>query len=626
MEKLAADRFESAAKFAEALTNPAFTLATTQATTAAGILGGRSDRRFMGAVAVATLLGIAAIVGWFRSPTAAERGVIQFDLVIPDAAKISPGVRSRLTISPSGDRIAFVGRALQGEGRQLYVREFREMTVTPLAGTDGAIAPTFSPDGTWIAYFNGRELKKVPASGGPSITLTSTARPFEQGGAWLDDGTIVFTDSALGLSMVGEAGGVPQVVYPSEGNLHAHWPQAVPGERAVVASMCSTASCQEGVLLGIDVDTREAHELLDGVQNGWVLRSGHLVFARPEGALFVVPFDRSSLSVNGSPVPLLEGVNVQNGVASNLAFSRTGTLVYLTGDATVESQIVLVDRDGTERPLTKQLRDYVDPRYSPDGRQLVVEIHDAQLNGHLWIYDIASETLSRLTYQGHDGRSLWSPDGKTIVFSSDMNGGWKAYTIPADGSAVPELAIDTEDYFVRSKTMTADSKTLVFHGQDGPRFALYAVELGSEEAPHRIVESSALEWTPSLSRDGQWLAYASNESGREEIYVRSFQNPAGRYPVSVEGGKEPLWGEGNELFFRGPDGMYSATLEFRPAFRVVRRERLFEDGLYMVRGRSRAYDLHPISGEFLFVRVEESSSHLRVVVNFFEELKAKVGN
>jgi Tol biopolymer transport system component len=628
LEKLPADRFGTAAEFAHALSHPEALPASAMTAPATGIPSGGGDRRFMGAVAVAALLGLAALVGWFRSPAAAEGGIIQFDLVIPEATKISPSVRSHLTISPSGDRIVFAGLTPQGDGELLYVRELREMTVTPLAGTEGAIAPTFSPDGMWIAYFDGPELKKVPASGGASITLTSSAGRGAQAGAWLDDGTIVFTDSTFGLSMVSEAGGAPQVVFSSEGNGGMYWPQAVPGERAVVASMCRTDDCDEDVLVAIDVDTREVQELFDGVPNGWVLPSGHLVFARIEGALFAVPFDKSSLTVNGSPIPLLEGVRVQNGVVANLAFSRTGTLVYLTGDATVESQIVLVDRDGTERALTRQLRDYVDPRFSPDGRQLVVEIHDPQGNGHLWIYDVASETLSRLTYEGHDGRSLWSPDGKTVLFSSNMNGGWKAYTVPADGSATPELAIDSVDYFVRSKTLTPDSKTLVFHSEGGeyaPYFTLYSVDLGSGEAPRRIVETSALEWTPSLSRDGQWLAYASNESGREEIYVRNFQNPAGRYPVSVEGGSEPLWGEGNELFFRGPDGMYSATLEFRPAFRVVRRERLFDDQPYAVRVRSRAYDLHPISGEFLFVRVEESSSHPRVVVNFVQELKEKVG-
>jgi serine/threonine-protein kinase len=623
LEKLPADRFPTAARFGDALADPSFRTGLAGTDGEAAVAGSRSRAVPILAAAVAVFAALAA-VGWMRGPAASEDGVSRFVLTLPESAQLLYFGGPSMSLSPDGRRLVYHGWSGDNtEPAGLFVRHLDRVAPEAIPGTERAYSPFFSPDGQWIAFFEGSSLRKMPVQGGAAITLTETVANFG-GGAWLDDGTIVYHYGEGGLARIDENGGVHEVVYePADHVGEFYGPMPVPGRSAVVGSRCLDVGCSTYEVASLDLESGEMVTLVPNAAGAWVLPTGQFLYAMEDGAVFAQPFDDSDLTLTGAPVPVLGGLRVINASAGGVTFSRNGTLVYLGGDAGIESQLVMVDKAGNERAITSQLRDYVSPRFSPDGRQLVVELHDDQGNGHLWIYDIASETLSRLTYDGHDGRQRWSPDGRTIVFSSNAEGGWKGFTVPADGSARPTLAIDTE-YFVRSKTWTPDSRTVVFHSEDDGDigFALYRWDVGTDAEPQRIAQTVAREWSPALSRDGAWLAYTSDESGRDEIYVRSFENPTGRYAVSTDGGRQALWGNGTELFYRSRDGFYMAELEFEPTFRVLSRTRLFDDSDYAEVRRAVGYDVHPDGEQFVFVKQEESANHPVVVLNWFDELEA----
>ena len=591
LNKLPADRFSSAAQFAEALANPAFTTSTTVGTPPVGIGTAPGKWRTVAVALGAVVALLAGSLGWslFSSNGAPER-VVRVSMKFPEEAvpRSSPW-NPRITISPDGASLVYVagtsGRA------QLWLRPLHLLQATPIPGTEGGYAATFSPDGQSVAFMTGSgqtTLKVVSLTGEPPITLTDSARWFNAN--WGDDGWVYFTNTQWGLSRVAGVGGPIEVLTAPDagaGEAIHHWPHVLPGGRGVLFTvghtpMTNTAEYDVAVL---DLDTGEWRILVRGTSAKYV-RTGHVIFVRADGALMAVPFDLSRMELKGPAVPVLDGFAVKNYGAPDFAVSESGTLLYAAtfGDARGQ-QLVWVSREGVEEQVDENWNSqFGSVAIAPDGSSLAVSL--ASDDEQLWIRRMPAGPASKLTFDGSQNyRPAWHPDGRLVAYVSDRGDGatWKASVQRADGSDAPSILV-THERGVEEVVWSPDGKWVIFRvgGDDGQRDIL-AMRPGVDSVPAPLLNSPFEEYSPALSPDGRWLAYVSEEAGRPEVYVRPFPNTGeGKWQVSTEGGVHPQWSHsGRELFFRNDVGdMVAVNVTTAPTFGLGGRSVLFEGATY----------------------------------------------
>ncbi len=624
LEKLAADRFATAKEFAEALTNPAFTLPTTQATVVGvGPATGPWKRLSIAATALAALMTVVALWGWLRPASESPTHPVRFAMTPPPDQRFSNAAGVDVAFSPDGSR--FVYRGFSTSGAQLYVRATDELETRPIPGTEDASQPFFSPDGQWLGFYASGQLKKVQVSGGPALTIAETGGVL--GASWGANDVIAFGTTA-GLMQVAAAGGTPEPIAALDttiGETAHRWPEFFPGGDAVVITSWS-ASLETARIAIVSLASGRVTHLSEAGTNPHYPISGHLVYTRSDGSVVGVPFDIGSMAVTGQAIPLLEGVRLGAGGAAELAVSRTGSLAYVPGGAGVIRTLVMVDRQGDETPLTLEARPYLDPRFSPTGDMVAVRI-----DGDIWVYDVDQGTLSVRTFEGDNQYPTWSPDGTQLIFASVRGQARSLYSVPADGSSRAEPFFET-DSDVWESALSPDGLWLAIRTGTGADRDILAVSLaGEDRSPRPLAQTSFNERMLAHSPNGPWLAYVSNESGQDKVYVRAFPEPTAQIKVSVTGGLGPVWARsGRELFYRGPNGMMAAGVQTTPMFRVTQRELLFEDTYFGGPGviECNEYDVDPRSGRFLMIETEQAAGEgeIIVVVNWFEELKAKVGN
>jgi hypothetical protein len=354
--------------------------------------------------------------------------------------------------------------------------------------------------------------------------------------------------------------------------------------------------------------------------------TGHLVYAQA-GTLMAVPFDPQRLGVNGSPVPVLEGVlqSPSTGVAQ-YSFSSTGSVAYVAGIQGTRRKLVWVDRKGAEQPLPAPLHSYRSPRLSPDGRRVAAVI--AEQGANIWLYDLARETLTRLTFGGGNSNTpIWTPDGKRIAFNSSFGGPVHVFWQLADGSGTAE-SLTAGEYQHIDGSWSPDGQVLAFvelnpvTGRD-----IWTLHVSGDRKPQPFLRTQFNETAPSFSPDGRWLAYASDESGRYEIYVQPYPGPGGKWQISTEGGTEPAWGHNGEIFYRSGDKMIAVETKTQPSFSADKPKVLFV-GQYVLSLLTMAnYDVSPNGQRFVMIKEDEqaaTATQINVVLNWFEELKQKV--
>ena len=301
------------------------------------------------------------------------------------------------------------------------------------------------------------------------------------------------------------------------------------------------------------------------------------------------------------------------------AYLRAGALVYVPGRVWGESTLVWVDRQGAVEPLALPLRRYFDPRLSPDGQRLAVQI-GSLINSDIWIHHIPRGTLTRLTFEGNDVDPLWTPDGERVAFSSDRAGGptnlfWK----PADGSGPVEQLTESERYQRYPSSCSPDGQVLAFSEfHPSTDWDIWVLPLQGERKPRPFLQTQFRKGEAVFSPDGHWLAYISDESGRNEVYVRPYPGPGGKRQISTEGGDEPVWAKNRrELFYRNGDKMMAVDIVTEPQFSAAKPRLLFE-------GRYGSYDIAPDGQRFLMESEREEATQINVVLNWFEELKRLV--
>ena len=554
-----------------------------------------------------------------------------------------------LAIARDGSRIVYA--SMQG----LFVRPLESFSGRLIDGPVDVRAPFVSPDGSWTGYLDRsrRRLMKIAEVGGPASVICDlpAGATATRGTSWGPDDTIILglggsstTDqSARGLWRVSATGGVPtQLTTPdAENGEWAHqWPDILPGGQAVLFTVLrDRSSAENGQLAVASVESGNHRVLLAAGNNPHYLSTGHIVYAIGS-TLYGVGFDVGRLEVTSEPVPLVEDVRAKAGGATNFAVSDDGTLVYSEGGLVNDGfSMVWVDRSGNREYLEVEGDSlFRSPRVSPDGTRIAVTRFDPETgNRDIWIYDLTAADFSRFTFDvSRDDHPMWTPDGSRIAFASERGGGQGIYVKNADGTGQVERLLDHADP-VAPYSWDPSGSLLVYEVESSPR-TIHVLSLDGDKASHPLLaDPNYDQGAPSISPDGRWIAYHSNEFGQDEVFVLPFPDVGrGEWQVSIAGGREPTWSrDGDELYYRvGDVGGSRSTVMLVPItaataasnFDWATPEPLFS-GDYLVRPR-RDYSVAPDGQHFLMVMQGNAStpqtSSLNVVLGWLEEVKQLV--
>jgi eukaryotic-like serine/threonine-protein kinase len=629
LEKLPADRFATAAQFADALTRPgAVTLARhgqTEARTALDPARQHGWRRLTAwapwGIAALAVAGGAFSVWGRRAPASPVHNVVRFGIQLPRDAEPVGATGSTIAFSPDGSQVVYVGKALSGQ--RLYSRRMDRPDPVPIPGSEGASLPFFSPDGLWLGFAQGSKLVKVAIAGGP-VTPIATVAGATYGASWTPGDTIIFAGDS-GLMDVPASGGNPRVIARPDSGEFFHFPEVLPGGRAVVFGAGGPGPVRLATFV------RRTGEVKRLKQQGGYPRyvtGGFVVLSDPSGILSAVPFDAERLEVTGPARPIADKLLAAADGDVNVGVSRTGDIAYQasTSDGT---RLMLVDRDGLARDAGADSAYYYAPRIAPDDRHVAMlrsSTFDFTSND-IWVLDLTQHTESRVTFDTNVGWPVWSPDSRRLAYSRFPGGfSGNVYLVPADGSGAPEPLVQQPGSW-GATGFEPGGQGLIYFGRktaQGKR-EIWRVSLDSGATPQQILATGFDNGAPSLSPDGRWLAYTANESGRDEVYVRSYPGPGGRWQVSLGGGTEPIWSpKGGEIFYREGDAMMAAAVRTQPGFEVTGRSKLFVGQYNPGYFRDQNYSVAPDGRTFFMLQsVVGSRQAIAVTLNWFDQLRAR---
>jgi eukaryotic-like serine/threonine-protein kinase len=641
LEKLPADRFATASEFAEALKDKSYASAVSLLAAEGPATPPRAEgRRRLGALGLALGVALAvatgaALWGWLR-PLPAPL-LSQFSLALRRNQTLQPPLATggaRIALSPDGRALVYSGPA--DGGNRLWLRPLDQLDATPIAGTEGGSSPFFSPDGKRIGFLkDGTAVRIASLAGAPTVTLTDKANTTS--GDWGDDGYIYFEVDS-GVARMRATGGEIEPVYtikPDRKEIATEWVHVLPGATGVLFRLRHIGQGPADFeIMASPLPRGEARSLVRGVYALYA-PTGHLLVVTADGKLIAIPFDPKKLELTGSPIALIEGVGVRNGGFNvDVTLAGNGTLAYTTGGTLGSRRAVWVGREGGVTP--------VDPGWdpqgviesaslSPDGRAVAVGL-SREGRRDIWVKQLPDGPFSRITFGDTSSvRPSWSADGREVLYVSDRSGAGvgTAYAHRADGTGVARLL----------KASPKDDFGQIAASRDGRWLLLRTAPIGagstdivgiqdSDTTLVRLVASPAAELFPALSPDGRWLAYASNESGASEVYVRPFpQTATAKWQVSTAGGREPAWAStGRELLYlNGRGEMVSAEVHPGATFSVGKQRTLFPASEFARPGPVPSFSLSPDDKRFLMVREGEATqqSELIVAENWMEGLRGK---
>jgi serine/threonine-protein kinase len=581
---------------------------------------------------VALVLAAAALWGWLR-PLPHEP-MTQFSVSLRKSEELQPpptGGGGRIAISPDGRMLVFAG---PGQGAsQLWLRRLDQLTSTPIAGTEGGYSPFFSPDGRKVGFIkSGNTLRVASLDGTPTVTLIDTANTTSAD--WSDDGWI-YVEGGPGVLRVRPTGGPVEAVYTVSAERHeigAEFLNALPGGGLLYRLRYGGKGQTDFQIAAMKVPGSSPKLLTRGVFARYA-RSGHLLVVTAEGKLIALPFDAAKLELAGPPIALLEGVGVRaGGFSVDLALSPSGTLVYTTGGAIGARRVVSVTREGGAT--------LVDPNWdpqgtidamslSPDEKTLAVAL---SRNGKsdIWVKALPAGPFSRITFSDTGStRPVWAPDGRSVLYLSDRTGSsvGPVYEHRADGTGNATLvfrgAMDWGQI-----VPARDGRWLVLrNAQPTGGIGIYGLRQG-DTAAIPLVASAATNMFPALSPDERWLAYASDESGTMEIYVRPFpETSSAKWQVSTAGGAEPVWSKsGRQLYYiNGKNELVAAGIRPGATFAVGEQRTLFSFAPFLRLGPIPSYGVSADDRRFVMLREGESAqeSELIVAMHWMDGLRLK---
>jgi serine/threonine-protein kinase len=571
-------------------------------------------------IAIVAMLFTAAAVWMLKPAGPVQTEIVRLTVTLQPGEELQSASGPPVALSPDGRLLAYASR-LPGNATQLYLRSLDHPVPKPVPGSDGAANPFFSPNGQWVGFFAQGKLKRAPVNGGAVEALADA--PLAPGGTWSKEDDIYFAPTNIGgLWKVHASGGVPEEVSKldrSKGEVSHRWPQVLPGGKAVLFTVWTGPGWDETELHVLNLETKEQRLVVHGSRIGrFDSKSGHLVYFRQgTDTLMAVPFDLGRLQVtNDPPVTLAEHAR-DTSEAGEFALSDSGTMAYIPSSPEwYASRLVWVDRHGDVKPLPTPLLAYQEPVISPDGLRVAVSIAGPSVG--VWIYDLARTTLTALNSNGSSQAPMWTPDGKSVVYRATRMGFRNIFQRTADGSG-EETQLTTGESLQTPGTFSADGKVFIFSDA-----AIAALSLDGDRKAKPLWKTSYREWNPHLSRDGRWLAYASGESGKTEIYVRPFPKLDGKWKISTDGGTEPVWSrDGRELFYRNNDKMMVVSVAAGASFAAGLPQLLFERRYQFSGTAVSGYDASPDGKSFLMIQPAESvqpASQISIVLNWPAEL------
>ena len=577
--------------------------------------------RALGLLAAGVVVGFAVAAWLRRAPAPATPFATHFVIPMSAQAPLAGLDFPAVAMSPDGSHLVYV--ASRGGRTQLMIRPMNAVEPSPIPGTTDAIGPFFSPDGRSIAFFAEGKLKRVALSGGAAVAVTDAAIGF--GGTWGTDDTIVFSSTTGSpLFRVDARGGDASRVTTldaAKGEFSHRWPELLPDGKTVLYTVGTLGSWDDAEIVGQSLTSGRREVLVKGGTHPQYLSSGHLMYARA-GAIMAAPFDAGRLTVTGPAVRVLEAVHESFDGAAQLSVSRTGALVYVPGAQSVTRRLIGVDSNGTSTPFAAPGRAWVDPRVSPDGRRVVAAVAGA--TEQIWSYDISEGSLTQLTFEADNSSPVWTPDGARVTFSSNRAGARNLFLVRADGRSSPER-LTTSDNIQLPGSWSPGGEMLAFvehHPSTGRDIWMLRYSGARDVTP--FVRTPFDESAPRFSPDGGMVAYVSNETGRSEVYVRSFAHSSRKAQVSRNGGTEPVWArDGRDLFYRAGDRLMAAPVQAGSDIRVG-APRLVLTASYERGTLDRAnYDVLP-GARFVFVRAAEQPSpagEVHVVLNWVDTVR-----
>jgi serine/threonine-protein kinase len=623
LEKLPADRWQTATEFVDALTSRDVhvvdRLAPSKWTLIPWVL----------AAALAIALGWVGLLT--QRDDLPSGGVTRFSVDFEKG--VVPSYTPIVRLSADGRQLFVSGVVDRREEVLRHVFDRVGMEVIKGAGQGrqgtGNSRPFVSPDGRWVAYARQKRLWKVPVEGGTAIDL---ARADWSGGSWGGNGKIVYTQAYnTGLWIVSEGGGDERELTrtdASKAELGHWWPQVLPDGEHVLFTAYRTP-IESATIEVLTISTGERRVLVTGGANGFYVPTGHLLYAVGE-TIRAVPFDLEQLEVRGLPVSVVDDVamNLTDGAAA-FDVSETGTLAYLPVDSYIsDTEVVLVDRSGKETLALPRRDRYNNPRFSPDGTRVSLDIRSANSMGDVWVFEIGRSGGTRISAEG--GREFgaeWTPDGKSLIFSSERPF-FDLYRRAADATQ-PAEALLSRSYDHYTGSVSRDGKLLAF-SVAVPGGEIWTVPLQGAPTPTQYFANGFNLGHATLSPDGRWMAYDSDESGDGvDVFIQSFPDPrVKRVKVSPAHGSEPMWTQGGrELVYREGDKVMAVSIDL--ATGASGPPQVLFSGPYPDNPgwtRPRSFDVTPDGQRFLLTKLpgERVQPRIMVVLNWFEELRARV--
>jgi eukaryotic-like serine/threonine-protein kinase len=584
-------------------------------------------------VVVSSVTASAAMMPKIHAVQTGEKSLQsgQITIALPPGHGFTNAARHLVTLSPDGTRVVYVAN------NRLYQRAVDGLEAVPLPGVvgTGARNPFYSPDGRWIGFWEDRQLKKISAWGGAPVVLCAAQNP--QGVSWTSGDTILYGQGTDGIWRVPAAGGTSDQLVKVDAGQMAQGPQLLPGAHYVLFTLARNDDWDAAQIVVQSLDNGSRRVVIDGATDARYVPTGHVVYAS-RGTLKVVPFDVATLTATGPPIHLVEDVAQAPTGLAQFATATNGALVYVPKDAVdggLVRTLVWVDRQGREEPINAPARRYVDPRLSPDGTRVALEIES-----DIWILDLSDLRLTRLTADPtFELAAIWTPDGRHVIFSSGRSGRstldpLNLFRQAANRSGTMERLTDAAAARQVPYAVTPDGSALIFRehstdpSADPGDIMLMSMDGRRESKP--LVQTKFREMNAELSPDGRWLAYQSNESGRDQIYVRPFPHvSAGKWQVSSSGGMRPLWARNSrELFYESSRALMRVEATIGSTFESGTPSKLF-DGPYFYSLIERMYDVSPDGRRFLMINESRPSNQPAptprlIVVRTFAALHRRV--